>query len=360
MVKLHAVQVPKPSRYACLKIIQVSLVQAVKTRLPTLTCVSYYTRIINWLALTNSTGGNITVSATNCTVDFFSFSHMHSSCSTGETAGTTVTMWQLFVITLPVGYECNEDSTCMLSLAAMWSRTFPLEPDKHSQALTSTVRREEMEHKVIVNVSLTLFSISNQPDTDPDYSVILSVSNCSGLSLEAGKFRLEVLEPQCAHDVPTPTQNFSTLTVTESAQCPKVNASFIGGRRDSGLYTFQWLDASNRDLCFCSSTTCIRGRYTCGWFVNDRNTCNHTAWLIIGNCTTSDAGNYTVQAFGADDSIGPPARVLLCKLLSSVNTVIHNHTSCACVYANSKDQFTPLHTCLKHLHSSVVLVCYLL
>ena len=256
------------------------------------------------------TGSNITVSAVDCAGDPSSHCPQHSPCSLLETASTSVTLWQEFVISVPIEYNCSEDlsaSNCMLSFSTQWSRVLDLSLTKHSQTYTSTVRTDDNVQEVIVNASLTLFNIENQPDTDSAYEVLLSVENCTGVSHLAGKFSLNVFEPRCAQDLPAPTEDYLNFTFEESVQC-RVCANFTGGRQNRP-YAFSWQNSNNHTICSTAGITNAFGRYICGWTVNDRETCNHTVWLVIHNCSSTDAGNYTIRI-----TDGQPAHVLLCKL----------------------------------------------
>lgn len=232
-----------------------------------------------------------------------------------------MTMWQLFNITLP---KCNttEVSPCGLVLTAEWSRNH--EFSGHAENITSTVKMEDIEYTVLVNASLTLYNISIQPDHDPDYKVVLSVSNCSGLSLE-GFFGLMV-EPRCNLDFPAPIQKYLTVNVAAgAAQCPRINTTFIGGTQTSSY--FEWVaKANNKTICFSYGFNDPIERYACGREVNDKITCNYTVWLAIKNCSSSDAGNYTVWP-RSGDTIGDSANVLLCMY----TTVALLHTSFVCI-----------------------------
>ena len=255
-------------------------------------------------------GTNINVSAVDCTEDRY-VTDYHSPCSLKKTAGSSVTLWQEFNISVPIKYNCSEDLTasnsCMLSFSVQWSRTLNLNFTNHSQTYTSTVRKDDNVQKVIVNASLTLFNVKNHPDSDAEYRVLLSVDNCAGLSHRAGKFVLDVFEPACAEDLPTPTENYLNFTFEESVQC-QLAVNFVGGRRNRA-YAFSWRNSNNKTICYTSGVTNTLGRYTCGWTVNDAETCNHTVWLVIYNCSSRDAGNYTIRITN-----GQPAHVLLCKL----------------------------------------------
>ena len=252
------------------------------------------------------------MSAVDCAGDPNSLSPQHSPCRLLETASTSVTLWQEFVISVPIEYNCSEDlsaSNCMLSFSTQWSRVLNLSLTKHSQTYTctSTVRTDDNVQEMIVNASLTLFNIENQPDTDSAYEVLLSVENCTGVSHLAGQFSLDVFEPRCAQDLPAPTENYLNFTFEESVQC-RVCANFTGGRQNRP-YAFSWQNSNNQTICSTAGVTNAFGRYICGWTVNDRETCNHTVWLVIHNCSSTDAGNYTIRI-----TDGQPAHVLLCKL----------------------------------------------
>jgi hypothetical protein len=166
------------------------------------------------------------------------------------------------------------------------------------------VRTDNNVQEVIVNASLTLSNIEDQPDTDSEYEVLLSVDNCTGVSHLAGKFSLEVFEPRCAQDLPAPMEDYLNFTFEESVQCP-VFVYFTGGRQNRP-YAFSWRNSNNQTICSTAGVTNTFGRYTCGWTVNDRETCNHTVWLVIHNCSSTDAGNYTIRI-----TDGQPAHVLL-------------------------------------------------
>ena len=258
------------------------------------------------------------MSAVDCTKDFGGFTD-HSSCSLLETAGSPVTLWQKFTISIPIEYNCSEyltaSNSCMLSFTVQWSRITDLHLTNHSQTYTSTVKRDDNVQEVIVNASLTLFNMENQPATDPGYRVLLSVDNCTGLSHAAGDFMLEVFQPRCAEDLPTPTENYLNLTFEESVQC-RVDVNFVGGSQ-SYPYIFGWQNSINKTICYTRVGTNTLGRYTCGWTVNDVWTCNHTVWLVIHNCSSRDAGNYTIRI-----TDGQPAHVSLCKLAACCIT--HN------------------------------------
>ena len=215
------------------------------------------------------------------------------------TAGATVTLWQEFTLTLPVRNECNASlfGGSLQTLNAHWNRTVSLDLSNHTQSLT--VREGNTESEVVVNASLTLFNISYfGADTSTDYRVNLSVSSCTNVSYVAKHFSVISNTPRCARDVPVPTQKYITIPYSESAECPRIYANFIGGRRSSLQYSFEWLDANNQSLCFCSLDFCngTSARTSCGWIINDPDTCNHTAWLEKQQCSSSDAGNYTVAA----------------------------------------------------------------
>ena len=264
------------------------------------------------------TGHVTTVSATDCDKNIFSSSH--SECNLMVTAGATVTLWQEFTLSLPVRNECNVSlfGGSLQTLNAHWNRIFSLNHSNHTQSLT--VREGNTEYEVVVNASLTLFNISYfGADLDPDYRVNLSVSSCTNVSYVAKHFSVISKTPRCARDVPVPTQKYITIPYSESAECPRIYANFIGGRRSSLQYSFEWLDANNQSLCFCSLDVCngasarTKEKYSCGWFINDNGTCNHTAWLKKQQCSSSDAGNYTVSA--VDNPLpSQQANVLLSKL----------------------------------------------
>jgi hypothetical protein len=257
------------------------------------------------------TGEKMSVLAMDCNIDDFGFFYLddHSSCSFREPSGTSVTLWQVFTVSLPVGYECNETSASpVLNVSALWARgVLDLDLTNHSQSLTSTTEGMETGCKVATNVSLTLYDIMNTPDTDPDYSVTLTVEDCPDLSpVKAGDFILTVY-PSCENNAPLPTHTQLEYTFVEGSRCP-INATFIGGQ--TFLDAFVWKDSEGERVCFTAGETKTSGRFMCGWIKNDENTCNNTAWLLISNCSRSDAGNYSV---GDKDSV--PTHVLLCKLL---------------------------------------------
>ena len=108
-------------------------------------------------------------------------------------------------------------------------------------------------------------------------------------------------------DLPAPTEDYLNFTFEESVQCP-VFVNFTGGRQNRP-YAFSWQNSNNHTICSTAGVTNTFGRYTCGWTVNDRETCNHIVWLVIHNCSSTDAGNYTIRI-----TDGQPAHVLLCKL----------------------------------------------
>lgn len=233
---------------------------------------------------------------------------MHSPCNAFHYTGTSVTMWQVFNLTLP---NCNTKvPSCGLDLTAEWSRNHPL--SRHTEHLTSTVTMEDNEYTVVVNASLTLSNISIIPDYDPDYKVSLSVSNCSGLIIPEGSFGL-VVEPSCEQDFPAPTEKYFTVNVAAGAtKCPRINTTFIGGTQSSSY--FEWVaKADNKSLCFSYASNSPKERYDCGRVLNDESTCNYTVWLEIKNCSSSDAGNYTVWPRNSN-TIGDPVNVLLCTL----------------------------------------------
>ena len=164
-----------------------------------------------------------------------------------------------------------------------------------------------------MNATLTLNNIQTSPDTDPNYTVSLTLKDCPEFSPEKyGRFSLEVSGPMCTIDLPAPTQTRLSYTFSQSLQCPRMNATFTGGIQDD-VFTFLWKDSENKTVCFTAgSTQRMGGRYTCGWTTNDPRTCNSTIWLSIGNCSSSDAGNYSI--FGTrGDSNGSAAHILLCK-----------------------------------------------
>lgn len=253
---------------------------------------------------------------------------MHSPCNPSHYTGDSVTMWQLFSITLP---ECNttEVPPCGLVLTAQWSRNHAL--SGHTENITSTVKMEDNEYTVLVNTSLTLHSISIQPDHDPDYKVVLSVSNCGGLSLE-GFFGGLMVEPRCKLDFPAPIQKYWTVNVaTGAAQCPRIETTFIGGSPVS----FEWVaKANNKTLCFSiSSNDPIDERYACGKDVNVEITCNYTVWFMIKNCLSSDAGNYTVWP-RSGSTIGDSANVLLCTYIYYCCCIVTYYPSLQSYYSS--------------------------
>lgn len=206
---------------------------------------------------------NINVSAVDCAEDPISLSPQHSPCRLLETASTSVTLWQEFVISVPIEYNCSKDLSasnnyCMLSFTTQWSRVLNLSLTVHSQTYTSTVRTDNNVQEVIVNASLTLFNIENQPDTDSAYEVLLSVDNCTGVSHLAGKFSLNVFEPRCAQDLPAPTENYLNFTFEESVQC-SVFVNFTGGRQNRP-YAFLWRNSNNQTICSTAGVTNTYGR----------------------------------------------------------------------------------------------------
>ena len=252
------------------------------------------------------------MSATDCEADSFNiFGLQHSLCNLRALATTSATMWQQFTIMLPLNCTIAESIPCMLSLSTQWHRTLDLNLTRHSQDLTRTLKESENGCELIVNASLTLYRLENRRDTDSEYRVVLSVDDCMDLSPTTARyFSLEVLGPPCINDIPAPVETYLEYSFTESAQCPKINASFIGGEQDA-VTTFEWQNSNSKRICFTAGMTRIDSKYICGWTVVDGNMCNSTVWLVINNCTSSDAGNYTVFAEGRGD--GQPAHINLCK-----------------------------------------------
>ena len=258
-------------------------------------------------------GNNISVSAIDCDVDRFStqYPDHHAICSQLTLfSGTTVTLWQLYTLSLPLDSECNsttDSSSCAeLGLSSEWHRVLPLK--NHNQSLTCSFERTQTSCEVAVNASLTLHDIQKGLDEDPEYTVFLTLEGCPGRSpVKSGYFSLGISGPMCTGDIPAPTETQIHYTFYEVAMCPRMNVTFIGGVRDKA-FTFQWNNSRDERVCHTAGQTLKMGRYTCGWITNDPDTCNSTIWLSIINCTMADSGNYSV---GATD--GPAAHVLLCK-----------------------------------------------
>ena len=278
------------------------------------------------------------MSAEDCTSDDRS-SGLHSPCNDIGYSGDTALLWQQFNITVTIDPNSNEtnSSMCMLDLIAEWERTLRLNHTTDLQYLSQTllVNSDNSGYVVLANASLTLLDIQNQPDTDSEYRVTLTVQNCIGNTkppkITAQYFSLEV-KPSCIRDVPTPVKSTYTVTYTDPLQCPFMNVTFIGG--DRSVNAFVWQNPDGEMICFTSGVIKMMGRYTCGWTVIDENSCNNTAWLKIDDCEENDDGNYSVYS---DDGIGvsQSAHVLLCKkhtykefrFLLKAHDVIHVHTA---------------------------------
>ena len=264
-------------------------------------------------------GHNLTISAEDCKSDGFGFltGQEHSSCRVLELSTRTVTHWQVFSVTFPMEYDCNGTlvgsmSLCALNLTAQWERRADLNLTQHSQELTSTLRQGENGYEMIANASLTLYGIENQPDTGSEYRVMLSFNDCINIpDTVAGDFSLNVYAPICISHIPAPLETDLEFTFTESKQCPAINTHFLGGERNRAI-SFVWRK-SDKAICYTAGATNVTGRYICGWTVNDPNTCNNTVWLVINNCSFSDAGNYSVHVTGRAED-GQPVHVHLCKL----------------------------------------------
>ena len=265
-----------------------------------------------------STGANVSLSAIDCKEDRLSFyPNDHGHCRLRGYFGSSVTMWQLFTVSLPLESGCNETTvSCnLVSFSAEWTRTVhSLGLSEHTSPITCSVQSvTESSCKLAVNASLTLHNVQYSPDTDT-YSVSLSLKNCPNLPPEpAGNFVLDVTDHVCVELLPQPTVLKLNYTFYESPQCPLMNVTFVGGKAVD-VIVFEWRNAANDLLCFTGGGTNRIGtsRYVCGWRTNDIATCNSTIWLSIGNCSTSDAGNYTVFGGNGNEN-GSTAHVKLCK-----------------------------------------------
>ena len=256
------------------------------------------------------------MSAINCSSDRFSL-NQHSVCSPAQLyTGQSVTLWQIFTISLPLedNYNAisNSSSCAELGLSSEWRQVLPLRNDE--QSLTCSISRSEPTCLVTVNSSLTLPHLELR-DCDPKYMVSLNLTGCpERSSAKAGYFSLDIA-PLCTANIPDPTETQLYYRFSEGPQCPRMNVTFIGGVPNN-VFNFFWNDPRNNRVCFTDGQTMKIGRYTCGWITNDSETCNSTAWLSIANCTTADSGNYSVFGMKADS--GEVAHVLLCKHITII------------------------------------------
>ena len=260
---------------------------------------------------------NVSILRVDCEADTLSFyPDDHSFCGQLPFFGSSVTLWQIFTISLPTEYECNTTTdSCGLNLSSHWDRSASsVALTEHSQSLTCTIQSTESGCTAAVNASLTLKSVQGNPDTD-GYTVSLTLLDCPDHTpVEAGRFAVDVLDPKCVTDIPEPTVTHLNYTFFESAQCPLMNVTFVGGKEDN-IFSFEWYNAEGERICFTSGATrrINNSRYVCGWTTDNKATCNSTIWLSITNCSASDAGNFSV--FGGKGNVtGSTAHVLLCKL----------------------------------------------
>ena len=261
-------------------------------------------------------GADIAVSAEDCAFDEQSgtrSSGQHSPCNHIGYSGDTAVLWQLFNVT--VDQNETNSSVCMLELIAEWDRTLRLNQTTDLQSLSQTllINSDTVNsgYVILANATLTLLDIQNQPDTDSEYEVTLTVQNCTGKPQKktAQYFSIEV-KPSCILDIPTPVQSIYKVTYNNPLKCPFMNVTFIGG--DQSVNTFFWLNPDGKMICFTSGVTKMISGYSCGWTITDESSCNNTVWLKLNHCNKTDDGNYTVYSNDGLD-VSQSAYVLLCK-----------------------------------------------